>query len=238
LLSVLNQSTDSHDRLETLQVLARMRYVPALPAIADSLAKGQWPEWVPVYLYGQMGDTAVPFLLSRIDDNNPHLRHNAVLVLGQWLIPPEAAPAFEQRYWKEPDPEIRRLLIAGLKDLVSDFEKQHSLAETILATEQDQETNRLAREWRDGIVTMGQTVAAAKAKKKQSSVVLDEEIQAYLRSEFLDFEAVLNASTVADEPRLKEIRAEKLAGAGPQNYGHVARLNRIILINRAASAQK
>jgi hypothetical protein len=80
---------------------------------------------------------------------------------------------------------------------------------------------------------MSQTVELAKANKKPSPEILQREIDAYLRSQVLDFEVVLHASTTADEPKLKQLRTQSLARTGPQNYGPIQKINRIILFNRA-----
>lgn len=233
LVSLLHREADPLDTAQTLELLARMQYVPALPAISMVLAEDHWPDWFPVAIYGTIGDAAVPFLIDKIEDKEPRVRQIAIYVLGQWLIPREAASEFEQHYWRENNPEIRRHLILGLQNLVSNFDHQITLVEKILTIEQDHKTKQLAREWRDGIDSMNQTVTLAKANKKPSPEILQREIDAYLRSQVLDFEVVLHASTAADEPRLKQLRAQNLARTGPQNYGPIQKINRIILINRA-----
>ena len=147
-----------------------------------------------------------PSSVSKIQAKDRRARRDAGAVLGQWLIPPDAAPAFEQRYWRETDPEIRRLLITGLQNLVSDFDQQRTLAERILAREQDQAT---AREWRDGIDATEQTLAWAKAKKKPSATVLGgQRFGAGWRSGFFDLEEVSTQARLPTNRGSRRLRGE------------------------------
>ena len=89
-------------------LLAQMKHAPALE-LCGTVLKADPKEyyWQSVFVFGQYGDMAVPFLLDRIADPDTNVRYNAVSLVGTWLIAPEAHMALRERYFEEPDALIR-----------------------------------------------------------------------------------------------------------------------------------
>lgn len=108
LLATLDGTRDNDQRFEILNLLGEMQYEAALSKTMEILQKD--PQGLyrqSIFVFGKMGDKAVPFLLEQLESKDRNVRVNAVNMLGRWLIAPEAAKPLLQRFWKEEDAELR-----------------------------------------------------------------------------------------------------------------------------------
>jgi hypothetical protein len=235
LLAALDAASDPDSRFDLLNLLAQMQYEPALPR-TEAVLKLDPRQfyWQSVFVFGKMGDRAVPFLLTKISDKDRNVRANAINVLGQWLIAPEAAKPLEAQFWKEDDRELRGLELSSLEKTIPDLARLKSLFEQVVAREQDAEIVKFARET---LEMLGQSKFTAGLKGKQvSAAAFNREYAQLLQSAGKkgDYVALRNASSLADEPKLKALRERILQRDSDEAFDDYQKVNDIMSLNRLA----
>jgi HEAT repeat protein len=99
ILTTLDATADRNMRFNLLNLLGQMQCEQALPKTEEILKlDAQQFYWKPIFIFGKMGDKAVPFLITKINDKDSNVRANAINILGQWLIAPEAAKPIVLRH--------------------------------------------------------------------------------------------------------------------------------------------
>ncbi|WP_299070794.1 hypothetical protein [Accumulibacter sp.] len=173
LLSVLDATVDADTRLNLLNVLAQMKHEEALPRSEEILKLDSFYYWQSVFFFGKMGDKAIPFLLTKIDDKDVNVRANAITVLGQWLIATEAANSIEAQFWKEDESELRELALSSLENTIPDVARLKSVLERVIVEEKNSDLVEFASEAIDRLSRS--QIAAASSKREVSAVSFQKE---------------------------------------------------------------
>ena len=241
LLSTLDATTDSNARFEILNLLGQMRCEAALPNTEEVLKKD--PEefyWQPIFVFGKMGDKAVPFLLKKINDKDRNIRSNAINVLGQWLIPPEAAKSLYEQLWVEKDAELRNMILSSLERTITDIPQMKAVFEQVVAKEKDEKLVKFARETLDNMDQIMGTAAEFARKKKPSVTSFKIEYAKLFKScgKKGDYEALGVSCTSQDEPQLKALRERILQRDSDEAFYDYQKVNAIIMQNRMADRMK
>ena len=119
LLTVLDRTEGKNERYDLLSLLGQMQCETALPKTIEILqSEPSSDSRRPVFVFGKMGDKAVPFLVDRIGDTNRNVRYNAINVLGQWMLAPASCQALQEQFWKETDQQVRMLLLSSLEQVL------------------------------------------------------------------------------------------------------------------------
>jgi hypothetical protein len=241
LLSTLDATSDKKRRFDILNLLGQMQYESALPK-TEEILKMDIKEyyWQSIFVFGKMGDKAVPFLLERIGHENRNIRANAINVLGQWLIPPEAAKSLQDRFWTEKDTELRSMILSSLERTITDFTKMKATFEQIAAKEKDKEILKFARETLGNMDQMKADVAAFAQKKQPSATSFQREYTQLFKSAGKkgSYEVLGVSSTGQDEPKLKALRERILQRDSDEAFYDYQKVNGIIMRNRLAHNSK
>ena len=207
ILSTLDATSDKQMRFTLLNLLGQMQYERALPKTEEILrADPQQFYWQPIFVFGKMGDKAIPFLLTKISDKDRNVRANAINVLGQWLIAPEAAKPIEKQFWKENDKRLRELELSSLEKTIPDLAGLKSTFEQVTANEKDADLVKFARE---AIDMINQSKFTSMADRKHiSAESFQKEYTQLFKSAGKkgNYEILANSSSVNDEPKLKALR--------------------------------
>lgn len=238
LLSLLEQITDKDLRYEILNILAGMKYEPALPAMGEILEVDPNQEfWKPIFIFGKMGDLAVPYLLTKIDDDDINIRANSISQLGQLLIAPEAAQPLQERYWDEEDPRIRGSILSALEQISPDLKTLQNFAEEVTEKEAEADLVNYAQETLTSLPGMRMQIDSFISEKKISATVFQAEYNALYESYGYGEKTVLaSASTLADESQLKKLRERILLRDSDEALYDYFEVNHIIMMNRLAQA--
>jgi hypothetical protein len=240
LLAQFDKAKDAEERYGLLDLLAQMQYEPALPRTIEILKMDPTPDsWQPVFVFGKMGDAAVPFLLKQINHDERNVRFNAIMILGQWLIPSEAVRPLQQRFWKEDDPEIRILILASLERTTLDLAAIGEFSQEVLAKEQNEKVRTFTQETVDGIPAMAKDLAEFKAKKKPNKAEFERNYAQLERSAGKEgsVHALAVTSSPGDEARLKKLRERILQRDSDEALYDYKDVNMVILGNRRLAAQ-
>ena len=235
LLSVLATTTDKEMRFNILNLLSQMQCEAALPKTEEVL--GQDPKefyWQSIFVFGKMGDKAVPFLLTRLNDKDYNVRANAINVLGVWLIAPEAGKSLQDRFWAETDAELRGIILNSLGRTFADPAQFRAVLEQVVANEKDVKLVTHARKAIDGIDEMKAAIAAFAKAKRVSAASFQNEYAKLFKSAGKkgDYEALFVSSTADDEPKLKTLRERILQRDSDEAFYDYQKVNNIILRNR------
>jgi hypothetical protein len=236
----LQGTTEPTIRYELLDLLAQLHYAPALPAAIDILQ--QDPDifyWQSVFVFGKYGDMAVPFLISKITDPGKHVRANAIMALGQWLIAEEAAAPLKKQFWVESDPNIRALILSAIEKISSNVSEIRIFSEEVLQTEKDSNVVRFAVETIGNLEEMQNHIAAFKATKKEDRSLFAaayQQIYTSLGREG-DYKLLAATSSRSDEPQLKKLREVILQRNAEECFYDYQKINDVILLNRLIGAQ-
>jgi len=235
LLSALDGTSSGELRFDVFNALGQMQYEAALPKTIEILKQNPKPNyWQSVFVFGKMGDKAVPFLTKKIADENRNVRGNATSVLGQWLIAPEIAEPLRERFWKEEDPEIRTLILSCLEQTVPDLDAIKKFSEAAVSKEKNKQVLKYARETLDNLGKMEADVAAFRKKKNVSAAVFQTEYDRLFKSAGKngDYEALSAASAPGDEPKLARLRERILQRDSDEAFYDYQKINHIIIFNR------
>ncbi|MFA6102467.1 MAG: HEAT repeat domain-containing protein [Victivallaceae bacterium] len=235
LLSVLNATRDKDMRFGIINLLAQMQYEAALPATAEILQ--QDPKkyyWQIIIIFCKMGDKAVPFLVSKINDSNVDVRINAANVLGKWLIAPEAAQPLQDQYRREQDLRVRGLILIALERIIPDVAKMKLTFEQIAADEKDENLLNYARVTLSNIGLIESRLAEYAKKKQNSAFLFERDYDELFKSEGRsgNYELLAIFSTAKDEPKLKKLREKILTHDSEGTFNNFQKVNDIIMRNR------
>jgi len=235
ILSVLDSTSNKEMRFNILNLLGQMQYEPALLK-AEEILKQDPKElyWQSIFVFGKMGDKAVPFLLKKINDKDRNIRANAINVLGQWLIPPEAAKPLQYQFWTEKDAELRGMILSSLEKTIGDLSQMKDVFEQIVAKEKDEVMLKYARETLGSMDRMKTEMAAFAQKKQSSAESFKCEYAKLFQSagKKSNYELLGVYSTVQDEPQLKALRERILQRDSDEAFYDYQKVNSIIMRNR------
>lgn len=241
LLHLLDESEGEDARYNLLSHLAEMQYAPALPQTAEILEKGSDEYWQPIFVFGKYGDVAVPFLLERLRDEKvtKNAKNNALMVLGHWLMPPEAAPALKKLLDAEEDQETRMMILSALSTTVGNLDEQEAFYAKLIAGEADGEVKEFAEMILGQISGIREDFAKRVEDWKPDAEVFAKEYRLLFLSSGLDgdIERLGRASTPGDEPALKRLRERILMRDSDECWYDYAEVNLIIMIHRWLPAE-
>lgn len=235
ILSVLETATDKDMRFNIINLLAQMRYEPVLPLTDEILRKEPGGfYWQSIFVFGKMGDKAIPFLLQRIDDKDPNVRSNAINVLGRWLIATEAAKPLQARYPLEQDVKIRKFILCALERTIPDISEMKSVFEQVAALEKDKKLAIYACTTLDNIERIQAALDKYAKKKKVSSFLLERDYSELFKSAGKQgsYELLAIYSSKQDEPMLKSLRERILTRDSEDAFNDFQKVNDIIMRNR------
>jgi HEAT repeat protein len=237
LLGRLEVTKDEDLRFSLLNRLAQMKYAKALPATAEVLAKNPKSHyWQVVFVFGKMGDAAIPFLEGRLDDADTTVRLNAASALGQWLMEPGANAAMERRFRVEQDPGVRMALLSGIEKTTPDIVALKPFLDEVMANEKDEAVRKFAGEALSMLDGWRKEIATVKKDRKPDGVVFAAEYEKLFRSAGTkgDLKVLGNASTAADAPKLKALRERILQRDSDEAFYDFNKVNMIMFWNRLA----
>jgi hypothetical protein len=235
LLSILDAVADKETRFEVLNLLGQIQYEPAIPKMEAILKQdARRLYWQPIFVFGKMGDKAVPVLLKSINDKDRNVRINAISVLGQWLIPPEAAKPLEDQYWTEKDAELRRLLLSSLERTIADIERMKAFFEDVVAKEKDAQLKKFAGETVANVGRVKDKLLSETQPKKGSPADFAREYALLFKSAGHkgDYAVLAASSSAKDEPKLKALRERILQRNSDEAFYDYQKVNGIIIRNR------
>ncbi|NLF07519.1 MAG: hypothetical protein GX594_06000 [Pirellulaceae bacterium] len=241
LLSALDSTTDKEIRFNILNLLGQMQCEAALPKMEEVLRKDPREfYWQSIFVFGKMGDKAVPFLLQKVGDKNRNIRANAVNILGTGLIAPEAVKPLQDQFWKETDTELRSVTMDSLLRIIADLAQVRSFCEEVVAKEKEE---NLVKPARKAIESMDRVKAAIASAAKAKRVSKDSFQQEYARlfksaGKKGDYKALAAASTIDDEPKLKALRQRILQRDSDEAFYDYQKVNEIILMNRMIGRER
>ncbi|MEW6290881.1 MAG: HEAT repeat domain-containing protein [Thermodesulfobacteriota bacterium] len=235
----LQETTEPMARYYLLDLLAQLQYPPALPATIDILQ--QDPNsyyWQLVFIFGKYGDIAVPFLMNKINDSNQNVRANAIMVLGQWLIPGEAVAPMKKQFQAEGDPNIRALILSSLEKINSNADDIRIFSEDVLKTEKDEKVGQFAFETISNFEEMKNHISAFKAGKKDDRAGFEAAYRQIYDSmgKGGDYQRLAAASTRADEARLKKLKEVILQRNSNECFQDYQKINDVIMLNRLSGS--
>lgn len=235
LLGALEQETDRTKRSAILNLLAQLQVTEALPKTEELLKLDTKTDyWESVFVFGKMGDAAVPFLIGKLQDRDRNVRANAVNVLGQWLIPIEATLPLLDLYWLESDQELRLMILSSLERLSADHDGTKAMFEQIVSKEKDGKLATFARETVEGIDSLKTDVVSFNQKKRVSAEVFHQEYERLYKSAGKrgNYDVLATTTTIEDEGLLKSLRERILQRDSDESFGDYQRVTRIIVFNR------
>jgi len=241
LVSTLDETTEEDERFSILNLLAQMQYEPALPLMAEILEKD--PDeyyWQQFFIFGKMGDKAVPFLLSKLDDENRDVRFSAIGLLGQWLFAPEASQPLRDHYWKEEDQDIRQLILASFQRITPDLGVVKKFSEEVLAKERVELLKNAAQETLDSLPDLQNDIDSFVEAKQISARDFQQECEKLYESAGLegDYEILERASSPQDEEALKQLRERILLRESDEAFYDYEKISEIIRMNRFMKSEK
>ena len=228
-------------RFRFLFLLAQMQYEPALPQMAEALKanaeKGE--PWQAKFLFGMMGDKAVPFLMKKLGDEDQNVRAISAYLLGIWLMAPESAQPMQERYWVEKELRIRGMILGSLERIIPDLAVMKTFFEQVVAKEKEKELLQYARETVENQSQMQSAVADFAKNKKVSAEVFEGERKKLYDScgKKGDYKLLSTSSTVKDEPALKALREQILQRASDEAFYDYEKVNQTIMFNRLMCVQ-
>lgn len=238
LVSTLDATADKDMRFNILNLLGQMQFEAALPKAEELLKQDKDLYWQSVFVFGKMGDKAVAFLLKRVNDKDSNVRGNVLNVLGQWLIPAEAAKPLQERFWTEPSAELRYVILCSLERTMADLTQMKAFFEQVVTKEKDGDVAKFARETVDNMERMKEgTAKFAKSKKPSASSFQSGYAQLFKSAgKKGSYEALGLASATDDEPKLKALRERILQRDSDEAFYDYQKVNEIIVRNRMIKA--
>jgi hypothetical protein len=233
LLAALATTSDKMMRFNILNMLGQMQYEKALPYTQEILeADPVQYYWQSIFVFGKMGDIAVPFLLERLGASDRNVRANTINVLGQWLIPPEASSYIEKQYWKEEDKVLRGFQLSSLERTIFDLAQMRTTFERIAAKEQDSDLKKFASETIE-MIDQAKFTAGAENKRISSESFQEQYTELFNSAgKKGDYEILSNSSSIDDEPKLKALRERILQRDSDEAFYDFQEINTIIRLNR------
>jgi hypothetical protein len=236
-LAQLDGTPEAETRFELFNVLGQIQYEPALPQTIEVLkVDPRELYWQPIFVFGKMGDVGVPFLIKQIDAEERNVRFNAIVVLGQWLMVPEASKPLQERFWKEDDVEIRQVILASLERTMTDLDAMAQFSREVVAKEKDESVRRFAQETLDCMEKERAGLESFSTSKKVDKAKFEAEYTSLFKSSGKSGSIfqLSDASERADELRLKKLRERILRRNSDEAFYDYQKVNGIILNNRRA----
>jgi hypothetical protein len=237
LLSALDTTSGNEARFNILSLLGQMQCEAALPKTEEILLKDPSEYyWQSIFVFGKMGDKAVPFLLSKINDKNINVRAGVVNVLGQWLMAPESATALQNQFWIEKEIGIRGMILSSLERTIVDLAQMKAFFELVIAKESDEKLVKFAQETVSNIDKIKVESESFRKKKKVSEAVFQRQYALLFQTlgKKGNYEALAILSSEKDEAKLKALRERILQRDSDEAFYDYQKVNEIILKNRLA----
>ena len=235
LISILDEKTDEDERYSILDLLSEMQYEPSL-AWTEDILKLDFREyyWKPIFLFGKMGDKAVPFLLSKIGNEDLNVRTHSVHLLGQWLMALEAAEPLRKRFWEEKDALLQVAILRAIESTDPDLESWKVFFEQVNRESQNPSAIEFARETLSRINRIETSVNEFIRMKADSKADFDREYVKLYKSAGLegDYDILKSTSSIEDEPKLKRLREHILIRNSDESFYDYKKINNIIAFNR------
>ena len=236
LLSQLDGEAQELRKMHLLRLLSHMKYEKMLPRLTPLLEKkprrGEYPDLL--FIFANMGDSAVPFLKKLIAHKNRTTRSNVIQLLAQWLIPKGIASEFTARYWKESESEIRALLIIASTMTTEDFSKLKTFLELVKKKEKDSKVIVVAQESIKKVKNAQDMLRRFRESKKINKTAFDKEyaIAFNTAGKKGSLDVLTTASSVKDEAMLKALRERILVRDSDEALDDFLAINSIIYRNR------
>ncbi|MFH1673690.1 MAG: HEAT repeat domain-containing protein [Pseudomonadota bacterium] len=235
LVNLLEKTESERQRYYILSTLAQLQYKPALPKMEEILKKD--PEtyyWESIFVFGKMGDISVPFLIQRINDKNRNVRKNAIMLLGWWLIAPEAVGPLREQYWQENDLETKQMILSALEGITPDIHEIQEFSEVILAKEKEETLLQFAKETIKNIDKIKSYLRSFRDKKKANRLLFDDEYEKLYNSygRVGDYEVLSMTSIPQDEDKLRQLKQRILQRGSDEAFYDYQKVNEIIIFNR------
>ena len=233
LLAQLDVAANPERRFELLNLLGQMQYEPALPKTLEVLDLDETEYWKPMFVFGKMGDAAVPFLLKQVSSEKRNVRFNAVRML-RWLLPPEAADPLQVRFWNEEDAEIRGVILATVEGALSDMSALRLFSQEVLTKEKDEKVRKFAQETVASLTGAEDRIQPFRAAKRDDRGTFQRCYTELYRSAGKEgsIAALADVSVLADEPQLKKLRERVLQRDSDEAFYDYEKITTIILDNR------
>ena len=235
LFEQLDQISDQTMRYNIIDLLAQIQYKPALPQTIEILRQNPSQlYWQTIFIFGKYGDIAIPFLLENIGAEDQNVRTNAIMALGQWLVPTEALIPFKNQFWQETSPQIRGLILSSLEKINTDLSDVHSFSQTVIKKETDENIKRFAQETINNFENMKQHIEDFKSKKREDSEAFNAEYNKILNTlgKRGDYQVLSVSSSQGDEQKLKKLRETILQRNSDECFYDYQKINNIIILNR------
>jgi len=235
LLSGFDAEVDRDKRFEILNLLGQIQFETALPKTEEVLQLD--PKefyWNSIFVFGKMGDKAVPFLLERINHKDRNVRVNVISVLGRWLVPPESAVPLQNHFWEEKDGELRQMILGSLERTIDNPVQIKTFFEGIVAKEKDKKLVGFARETLGNLAQIKSTVVSFAEKKQHSPEAFQGEYAQLFKTAGKkgNYEVIATSSAVDDEPKLKTLRVRILQRDSDEAFYDYERVTYVIVLNR------
>jgi hypothetical protein len=234
LLATLEQESDKDRRFLLLNCLATTRHQSILPQTIEVLQCDPEKEyWRAVFVFGKMGDQAVPFLVERIHSANRNVRFNAINVLGQWLFAPEAIQPLRDRFWKEDDRSLEDLIFKSVGGMAPEKPNLEFMKE-VAAKSQRKDLAKYAGEALTNWPKDRAQALSVKKRRKASAKSFQKEYALLYKSAGRegDYDALAMSSTLADEPALKKLRERILHRDSDEALYDYRKVSQVIGLNR------
>ena len=233
-----DSESDTGRKFALLSLLCQMQYAPVIPQMEEVLKQeSKDGSWQPIFVFGKMGDKAIPFLLERINHQDRAIRANAINLLGFWMIPPEATRPLQERYWVEKDAELRGTILSSLERTIGDLDTMKTFFEKVVATEKDEHLVEFAKETLKSMDQLKSVVQAHADMKMVSSENFMREYTKLLRSSGKEgsYETLAMSSSLADEAKLNTLREQILQRDSDEAFFDYQKVSDIMIYNRLAA---
>ena len=236
LLSTLDTTTNKDMRFNILNLLGQLQCEAALPKTEEVLKASPDLGWQSIFVFGKMGDKAVPFLLRKINDKDRNTRGNSISALGQWILASEAALSLPNRYWQEEDTNVRMAILVSMERVAPDLSSMQKFFEQVVAREKDKSLLEFAHETVGNMDKLKEDIQSFSKKKKPSASGFNKEWTSLYKScgKKGDYEVLAATSVLADEPKLKTLRERILQRDSDEAFYDYQKVNDIIIRNRFA----
>jgi len=238
LLSVFSAKQNEEQKFEILNLLAEMQYTPALDKTRDVLKLDFHKYyWQSIFIFGKMGDKSVPFLLKQIKDKDKNVRANAIIVLGQWLIEPDASSPFRKRYWAETETEIRQLILSSLERISPDLAETEKFFKQVTAKEKVADLRTFAQETLNNLEHTKEMIRSFKEQKRFAPTEFQAEYDTLFESAGKkgNYTVLLQTSTLENEPKLEALRQRILQRNSDEAFHDYQTITETIMFNRFIS---
>lgn len=238
-MSQLESATDDEARFVFLNMLAQMQYEPVLPKALEVLKVD--PDqlyWQPMFIFGKLGDIAIPALIKELDSTDRNVRINAAMILGRWLMAPEAGPALQHRFHNEDDTEVRMHIFAALEGTMTTPTDLVPFVTNIAANDKDERIRSFAQGALAALSKLDEQLRTFTDHKKNDAAEFRTEYDQLYKSCGKDGTISMLGiyAQPSDIPKLKDLRRRILRRNSDECFYDYEEVNHIILFNRLLAA--